>query len=382
MEDDYNQVSNSIYGAQEMDTWAGIRLLSKKNQVWRLEISVNHRTFKIVDSQGIVTESGFFNLVSPRLTKSYLGKFFSYFDPAIIQFSDIVLKDTVSKVVSESNIELIWSETQFYAPILDKSVPRVIRSVNFEPAHVLAEDSGVLKFLKFFLKILGERKAARKVSLVTISPRDSAWYKEINLNTVQTLPLRQLSYLVNHVKSTTPDSNYFVVMGSTFEVRHNRRNLDYCLETLAPALFEIDPSISILIFGTRLPPNIRVPVNVQIVGFSQTYHEYLLKSLGVIVPYHGGAGMQSKVFEPLALGVPLVSNSKSIAGYPFVMDVHYLHADSTQEYVTQMVKLKNNTLLRQSLSGNSSELSKVLFSEKVLEEGTSQILKATVVGLE
>ena len=175
MDDDYNQVSNSIYGAQEMDTWAGIRLLSKKNQVWRLEISVNHRTFKIVDSQGIVTESGFFNLVSPRLTKSYLGKFFSYFDPAIIRFSDIVLKDTVSKVVSESNIELIWSETQFYAPILDESVPRVIRSVNFEPAHVLAEDSGVLKFLKFFLKILGERKAAQKVSLVTISPRDSGW---------------------------------------------------------------------------------------------------------------------------------------------------------------------------------------------------------------
>ena len=79
MDDDYNQVSNSIYGAQEMDTWAGIRLLSKKNHVWRLEISVNHRTFKIVDSQGIVTESGFFNLVSPRLPKSYLVKFFSFF---------------------------------------------------------------------------------------------------------------------------------------------------------------------------------------------------------------------------------------------------------------------------------------------------------------
>ncbi len=377
----YSQASNTIYGAQEMDTWAGIRLLCEENEVWRLEISANHQTFQFIDNLGKVFHSGKFKLVASRISLSYLTKFFKYFDPSITQFADENLKTEVSALVSRSSIELIWSDTQFYAPIIDGTIPSVIRSVNFEPAHVLAEDSGFFKFVKFFLKLLGERKANSSVSLVPISPRDSSRYKFIGLKSVEVLPLRQLSYLTSEAKSQVPNSDYFVVMGSSFEVRHNRRNLDYCLNKLAPALYEKDPAIKILIFGTRLPANIQVPVNVQIVGFSEEYQDFLLNSLGVVVPYHGGAGMQSKVFEPLTLGVPVVANPKSIAGYPFEKDVHYLDASTISEYINRMVELKADGALRKYLSENARDTAGILFSHESFSQKTNQVLKVTAANL-
>lgn len=364
-----------------MDTWAGIRLLCEENDVWRLEISANHQTFQFIDNLGNLFQSGKFKLVASSISLPYLTKFFKYFDPSITQFADENLKTLVSALVSRLNIELIWSETQFYAPIIDKTIPRVIRSVNFEPAHVLAEDTGIFKFAKFFLKLLGERKASGKASLVPISPRDSSRYKSIGLKSVEVLPLRQLAHLTSEAKSKVPDSDYFVIMGSSFEVRHNRRNLDYCLNKLAPVLYKRDSSIKILIFGTRLPANIQVPVNVQIVGFSEKYQDFLLNSLGVVVPYHGGAGMQSKVFEPLTLGVPVVANPKSIAGYPFVRDFHYLSASSISEYIDRMLELKADHTLRKFLSENARDTAAILFSHESFSQKTNQVLKVTAANL-
>ena len=381
LSDNFDHVSNVVYGAQEMDTWAGIRLLSRNNEVWRLEISVNHRTFECVNPDGTVVESGDFELVTPHLSTKFFFDFLKYFDPSITQFSSSRLKNQVKEIISKFDVELVWSETQFYSPLLDNSIPQVIRSVNFEPSHVLAEDPGIFRFLKFFLKIMGERRAVNRSSLVSISPRDAFRYKLINLKSIAILPLRQLSYLVSSQKSRVPDSNYFVVMGSSFEVRHNRRNLDYCLKKLAPDLLKLDPSIRILIFGTRLPADLEIPNNVEIIGFSEKYQNFLLNSLGVVVPYHGGAGMQSKVFEPLTLGVPLIANSKSLAGYPFVKDLHYLHASSTPEYISQMVKLKKDSDLRKYLSDNSSHLSASLFCRDDYEQITNQILKVSAASL-
>jgi len=130
-----------------------------------------------------------------------------------------------------------------------------------------------------------------------------------------------------------------------------------------------------------LPANIHVPVNVQIVGFSEKYQDILLNSLGVVVPYHGGAGMQSKVFEPLTLGVPVVANPKSIAGYPFVKDIHYLGAGSTSEYVDRMVKLKADAALRKYLSENARGTSIKLFSPDSLIQCINQVLKVTAANL-
>lgn len=379
--DSYIGVSNLLYGAQEMDTWAGIRLMESSHEVWRLEICTNGLSYSLADDSGRILKSGFFSLLKPYFSAKYLRAFFKYWDPAIIQFGDTSLCEIFESAASLNEFDVIWSDTQFYFPFLKCRIPVIIRSVNFEPIHVLAEDSSPFRYLRFFLKIFGERVAFKRNTLVPISPLDSFRYQRILLNPKQVIPLRQLCFLEGQSQYKSIDSDYFVVMGSSFQVRHNFRNLEFCISELSPILHKVDPSLKILIFGTRAPLNLHIPSNIQMMGFSEKYFEYLEDSLGVIVPFHGGAGMQSKVFEPLSLGIPVVANPRSMVGYPFLPEVHFLGAESGEQYVKMMSRLKGDENLRTRLSREARQLSSEVFHKEKILSGINQILKESVSNL-
>jgi glycosyltransferase involved in cell wall biosynthesis len=111
------------------------------------------------------------------------------------------------------------------------------------------------------------------------------------------------------------------------------------------------------------------PKNVEILGFRDDYQDQLINSLGAVVPFHGGAGMQSKVFEPLTLGVPLVANPKSLVGFPYEQGVHFMAVRTAKEYVVAMLSLFSNMNLRQELSSNAQKRSSELFGDdKILNK--------------
>jgi hypothetical protein len=97
-------------------------------------------------------------------------------------------------------------------------------------------------------------------------------------------------------------------------------------------------------FGHRIPSEFRLPDNVIHFGFADNLQGKQLGSLGIVIPYHGGAGMQSKIFEPLILGVPIIANPKNFAGYDFQPYVHYYPANSVNEYIDGMVYFEENAV--------------------------------------
>lgn len=343
--DSFFQANNQVYGAQELDTWAGIRLLSESNEIWRLEICPNESVARLIDDTGSVVSLCHVDFTvgfRSFFDKHYLFSLIKYLDPSVAFFSRKHLVEYTRSVFKSMAFDFIWWETQFYDSLIPKKSKSIVRSVNFEPIHVLAEDASPLRYVRHFAKIQSEKKIARSRQIVAISPNDLMNYSRLGAKNVQLVPLRQLP-LISEVEFVKEDfENDFLFFGSNFEILHNRRNLQFILQELAPQMLLLQLSNNIYTFGHRIPSDFHIPLNVIHSGFTENLQGKQVGSMGVIVPYHGGAGMQSKVFEPLMLGVPIIANPKNFAGYNFEPFKHFYPATNTLEYLEGIKYFVNN----------------------------------------
>jgi hypothetical protein len=137
----------------------------------------------------------------------------------------------------------------------------------------------------------------------------------------------------------------------------------------------LNPEIVIFLFGFRFPADLRIPFNVKRMYFRDDFQALTSCALASLVPIKGGAGMQSKIFEPLCRGIPLIANSEAIAGYPFNPDDHFWKGDSVEDIINSLrtiIDYPNTAALK---AANSKYLAKSLFGVKVLRGEIADIFE-------
>lgn len=369
--DDYLLANNTLYGAQEMDTWAGIRLFAKKHSVWRLQVCPNHNSIRLIDPLGNLIQQIFIPPTS-RLgkfkDKGFLRSLLIWTDTSIAQYGMTSYREGFRKIFSDYSFDKVWVETQFYEAAIPSSVPHLIRTVNFEPYHSFTESLGLPRYLRALTRLISERRVFRRNIGFAISPLDHDRYLRIGIKKMGIIPLRQLAFISQLTVSPIIATKTFLIMGSTYEVLHNRRNLFFLLNELAPEIRKYDPDIRFQIFGNRLPEGLNIPNNCEYLGFDPDLQARIMGATGVIVPFHGGAGMQSKIFEPLCLGSAIIANPKSLVGYPYIANEHYLAATNLQEYVEAILILTSDFERANSISLSAKNKSQELFTEPALVE--------------
>lgn len=387
LSDDYFAASAALFGAQEMDTWAGYRFLDKFADVYRLQISHNLKKFQLIRGPEILFEAQLPDLSSRRkiLSPEYLYALFKYCDTTLALNSSFFLRNMIKDFVKSLNISLIWTDTQFYDQLLPDNVPNVTRSVNFEPYHVLREDPSFLRYLRYFSKMYSEKKILKQRTLLSISPRDSVFYSRLARRNISVLPLRQLPFLIDSAQrdsmrsfSSQFDFRYFHFAGSNFDVKHNRDNLVILLNKIAPELMAQDSGVKILVFGHRFPEDLICPPNVRYMHFRDDFHSIARLSMGAIVPSPGGAGMQSKIFEPLSMGVPLVADPLALAGYPFVVNHDFLDASSSPKLSHSLKLVLRNQIDISELTNSAMRKTEFLFNMEVTSHMIREIVNAAI----
>jgi hypothetical protein len=349
LSDDYQLANNKLYGAQEMDCWAGFRMLSTQFSTFRFQISVNLSGCQLISPKGQILGTWRLNLptsIKNKISFNYVKALLIYLDTSMAQFSDATLRNLILEITEDIGTDLLWVETQFYDYALPTDVPVIVRSVNFEAKHVLREDTSLGKYFRFLGKVFSEFRVSRRRNVLSISPRDSWGYKILSGHNIPYLPLRQLGCLVgtdrnSHLGQVSPCSseNYFYLAGSTYDVKHNLDNLTTVVEEIAPVMARELPNVHIKVFGNRIPAKVKFPDNVVRMSFQNNFHQVASGSLGAIVPTKGGAGMQSKVFEPLCLGIPLIAHPGALSGYPFNVTEHFWRGSNPEETVTSMIRI-------------------------------------------
>jgi glycosyltransferase involved in cell wall biosynthesis len=378
LSDSHREANSSLYGAQELDTWAGIRLLQNYGAVERYEICPNLGFSRSIDAQGNLNSECYFYegsklfLKRPNLTAMKLLR--NGFDPSVARWDLESLKKHFCNIVSNGNYDVIWADTQFYEPLLKMvGVPTIVRSVNFEPRHVLGEDGSWTRYLKAVTKLYTEIVVSRDRTFISISPRDQISYNRVRISS-ELIPLRQLCYLIDVEHSIIENRDTVYFTGSTYDVLHNRKNLLFIVNQIAPRLMKVNPNLRIVVTGNRIPSGILLPENVEYLGFLPDLQERLRGALAVIVPYFGGAGMQSKLFEAFTVGASVIANPDALSGYPFVPTHDFLPAVSAEDFVNSILRVHNDPIFAQKIAVNSAEKAKFLFSRRNIDSRLRNIL--------
>ncbi len=309
-------------------------------------------------------------------------------DGAAYEYAHKATRQALEEALDTFQPDLVWFDYTYlwplYKQVRKRGVPIITRSINFEARHFLQEDGYTLiNLVRFIPKFISELVTIRLSDWIfAITPDEAKIYKSWGgEGKTSTLPLRGLSKVLGKqvpVKAGRAVLKVFF-MGSTYNVHHNRAALEFIIKEIAPLVWkEARDKFVFYILGKQIPADLDkyITNNVQYVGYQDPV-TYLQDMDIALVPSLFGAGMQQKVFEPMALGLPLVTSKRAIAGYPFIAGEHYLASRALNEFVEQIMLLTDEGL-RQKLANAGHRRSQELFAQDKVDRIVSSVIDSLI----
>lgn len=309
-------------------------------------------------------------------------------DGAAFEYKLASSRRVVKEVADNFKPDIAWFDYTYLYPLYrlfkERNIPIVTRSINVEPSHFLQEDGvSIGNLLKFLPKWHSELRAMRASDYIfAITPKEEAVYRKLGSRQVATLPLRSLPQLAQRSRDVRErDVLHLFFMGASYNVHHNRKAAELVVKEIAPAVERRAPGKFFFhILGKKLPEDLSKLCrgNVKEEGFVEDLDAFLRNEAdAAVIPSLMGAGMQQKIFEPLVYGIPAVVSPRGLAGYPFQNGEHVLFSASKNEFVEQILRLRDINL-RCRLSKNALRLSQQLFSQEIIDgvvmKGLQQLL--------
>jgi len=134
------------------------------------------------------------------------------------------------------------------------------------------------------------------------------------------------------------------------------------------------PEIRLFIVGARPAFSVRrlaqVP-GVVVTGYVTSMQEYLSRATIAIAPMKSGSGMQFKVIEAMASGVPVVATPYALGGLEVMNGEHLLIARDAEGFAEGIIRLIRDSQLRNHLIQNARKL----VEEKYSWERTVEMLE-------
>lgn len=372
------------YGACEQDRAAGIELFIKNSWEVRVITKIYGEEYKkevseISKKLGIKIISIVYKyLRNKKKWRPCLSRLL-YWDGAAFEYTDLEIRKVLTRELNEFRPDAVWFDYTYLWPLYKlvkkRGIPIFTRSINFEPMHFLDEDGkGLINYLKSVPKFLSEYLTAKRSDILfAITPKEEKIYKKIGAKKTVVLPLRGLPHCLgwSHKVLDKKVLNVFFA-GSTYNVSHNRAALEFLLKEIAPQTASNFPGqFKFHVFGRKIPDNLISYFNDNMINHQYLEEpEYLalLSEMDIaIVPSLYGAGMQQKIFEPLARGFPTIISTRGLVGYPFQDGKHLLFADTSEQFVSRLGELRDIEL-RRRLARESGALAENLFSESVIEK--------------
>jgi hypothetical protein len=318
-----------------------------------------------------------------------LKRFFSfiYWDGATFEYTDKNISQVFKKQIQHNKPNLVWFDYTYLWPLYKIAkkahIKIVTRSINFEARHFLEEDGyNLLNLIKFIPKLINEYITIKKTNIMfSITPKEMLMYRKMQPSIeISNLPLRSLPGLLVNDRGIIDKKVVDVFfMGASYNVVHNRAALELVIKDIAPQLNKEMPGIfKIHILGSKLPNEYTQYFNENVIydGYVDNLSNFLDNMDIALIPSLYGAGMQQKIFEPLVRGIPTISSTRGLAGYPFKNNEHILLADDIIDFVEALKKMRDIDT-RRRLSCNAINLSQQLFSKQKIDS----IIKENIIKL-
>lgn len=146
-----------------------------------------------------------------------------------------------------------------------------------------------------------------------------------------------------------------VVFSGKMSYHANAAAARYLIDLIMPLVWRQRPTAKLIIAGSRPARSIRhagaVDARIEVTGSVEDMRVALRRASVSVAPLLYGAGIQNKILEAMACGVPVVASSRALAALPRVKRTSaVLVADEPRSFADAILRVLNDGELRAQLS--------------------------------
>ena len=140
--------------------------------------------------------------------------------------------------------------------------------------------------------------------------------------------------------------------------RANWYSVCWFIQQVMPRLQAEGIDVVFYVVGGSPPPELAAlsdGIRVVVTGWLDDPAELLGKMEVFVAPLKEGAGIKIKILEAMASGLPVIATSIAMEGIGAEPGIHYLHAETEEDFVRQIRLCLSDPRLRQSLAARGME---------------------------
>lgn len=155
-----------------------------------------------------------------------------------------------------------------------------------------------------------------------------------------------------------PNGEQRVVFTGSMDWLANIDGIRYFMPEVWPLIAQEIPSASMTVVG-RNPPAPLVQqaqekgLSWSFTGFVDDVRPHVWEAAAYVVPLRVGGGTRIKVFEAMAMGIPVVSTGLGVEGLPIEAGKHYIRAETAKEMAEAVIKLLHTPDLARQYAENA-----------------------------
>ncbi|MCF7918817.1 MAG: glycosyltransferase [Candidatus Cloacimonetes bacterium] len=339
-----------------------LKIFSEEHKVYLLTLYENDEELKLQESIGKYCEDIWFEKQSKvksliRFLLNIPGK--SPFQVAY--YKKAGLKEKIRQIIEEHHIDCVYFHLIRMASYLNQNKTYNIldytdcisreyeRSLSFLPL-----------FRKFFYRV--EAKRLRKLETTIWQKFDDNWF--ITADDINSLGMENnphFSVVPNPVNITETEKNYQLqnklVFVGNMSVPHNIQAVEFAVNEVMPT---ISDEVKFYILGANPEKVMRLHARHRsfVLGFVPDLYKELSSCDIFLAPMFYSAGIQNKVLEAMACGLPIVTTPAVAASISAEPGKHLLIADDKRSFLDQINRLLADETLRKEIGSKGKELIK------------------------
>lgn len=273
---------------------------------------------------------------------------------------DIILMEWTQIVLLIDEIKKIFPNCFFISSEVEVSFLRLERELKF-----MKGTKKIIKRIQF--------KNWKKFELYTLKLSDLIVVQSIkdkDLLTNEGIDTRKIHCIYPYYMSmfnlkTDYYSKNIIFFGNMGSVQ-NYLSITWFINNVYIKLIKKYTKAKLFIIGGNPPKNLLKyqSKNIIITGFVDNPEVFFKKSCLMVVPLVFGGGIKVKVIEGMSAGLPIITNNIGIEGIPTQKGIEYLHAETIEEYIKNIVKIFENPKFAKKIGENGSMFIKANFDYK------------------
>ena len=331
-----------------------IRLLGQKHRVRVISFIENEAERVLLRTLEPICES----IEGVRRVPDFRPHWLSLLPFMVREFSTPEMYRAIDRIFHGWNVDLLQCEYLQMAQFRRPGVFTVLTAHEVVSANAWQEfsrSSDPAEKLKLYYRWMQmlhyEVRAPRKFDrVVTMTESDASYLRSyLPASNIRSIPIgidtEEFSPLPEQ-----PEQPLEVLFVGNFRHTPNREAAEFLTQWIAP-LF---PSITFVLPGSNVPPELRVRDNVRFPGYiAETRLLYRAPNTIVAAPLFSGTGQRVKLLEAFAMRCPVITSSLGAQGFPVRHGVEALIAENVNQFAEALARLIGSEQLRRELGSNA-----------------------------